>query len=174
MNKTKPLISAQELDALIGGWGYSSNPAMVDKFFPIRIVLLITLGTLASFSLLFFTDNIFQALHNNSEATYIKRYMYFRGWFMLIFLMIGFNAYRTGKYVAINFFIIFILAAMNFISDLFMVYPSRLQNITPDFTLILLGRITLLWFLFLGVKNASRIPEKGSRFDVLLPFRREI
>ena len=79
MNKTKPLISAQELDALIGGWGYSSNPAMVDKFFPIRIVLLITLGTLASFSLLFFTDNIFQALHNNSEATYIKRYMYFRG-----------------------------------------------------------------------------------------------
>jgi len=62
---------------------------------------------------------------------------------------------------------------MNFISDLFMVYPSRLQNITPDFTLILLGRITLLWFLFLGVKNASRIPGKGSRFDVLLPFRRE-
>lgn len=53
MNKTKPLISAQELDALIGGWGYPSSPAMVDKFFPIRIVLLITLGTVASFSLLF-------------------------------------------------------------------------------------------------------------------------
>jgi hypothetical protein len=53
MNKSKPLISAHELDALIGGWGYSSSPAMVDKFFPIRIVLLITLGTLASFSLLF-------------------------------------------------------------------------------------------------------------------------
>jgi hypothetical protein len=172
MDKNKPLVSAQELDALIAGWGDSTSPVSVDKFFPIRIFILFALSSFSAIALLFFTDNIVQILHSNSQVSYIKNYMYFRGWFLLIFLAIGISSYRTGKYVAINYLILFILGSMSFISDLFTVYPERLQNITPGFTLVLLVRLVLLWFLFLNIKNASRIPEKRSRFDVLLPFRR--
>ena len=172
MEKNKPLVSAKELDELIAGWGDSSNPISVDKFFPIRIFILFAITSFSAIALLFFTDNIVQILHSDSKVSYVKNYLYFRGWFLLIFLTIGISSYLSGKYVAINYLVLLILGSMSFISDLFTVYPERLQNITPGFTLILLVRVMLLWFLLLNIKNASRIPERKNRFDVLLPFRR--
>jgi hypothetical protein len=172
MEKNKPLVSAQELDALIAGWGDSANPVSVDKFFPIRIFILFAIIIFSAIALLFFTEKIVQILHSDSKVSYIKNYMYFRGWFLLMFLAVGINSYRTGKYVAINYLVLLILGSMSFVSDLFTVYPERLQNITPGFTLVLLVRIMLLWFLLLNIKNASRIPERKDRFDILLPFRR--
>jgi hypothetical protein len=171
MDKNKPLVSAQELDSLIAGWGDSTNPVSVDKFFPIRIFILFAVISFSAIALLFFTDRIVQILHSNSKVSYINNYLYFRGWDLLIFLTIGLYSYGTGKYVAINYLILLILGSMSFISDLFTVYPERLQNITPGFTLVLLVRVMLLWFLLLNIKNASRIPERKDRFDVLLPFR---
>lgn len=173
MKENKPLVSVQELEALMGGWGESLGPASVDKFFPLRMYILLFFCLCAITVLLFFTDSVAADLSNSIEkANDFKAYIYFRGWFILVLTLVVFNAYRSGQYVAIIFGVILIIASMNFISDLFIVYADRLKNITPYFTLMLLGRLIALWFLFLGIKNVKRLPEKGQRFDILLPFRR--
>lgn len=54
---------------------------------------------------------------------------------------------------------------------LFTVYPERLASPNPFFTLFLLVRLTMLWSVFLAVKNASRLPQAKDRINIFLPFR---
>jgi hypothetical protein len=175
MKDNKPLLSMQELDALIAAWGDSSSPNSVDKFFPLRMIILLAVCIFAAIALLFFTDAIAARLTDSVEQiNKYRAYIYFRGWFTLIITIIGASAYLTGRYAGITFGAIFVIATMNFISDLFTVYPEKLQNITPDFTLILLGRLIAIWFMFLAVKNVKRMPKHSQRLDFLLPFRRNL
>ena len=39
---------------------------------------------------------------------------------------------------------------------------------------MLLLRLTALWFLYLSVKNISRMPAGLDRFNLLLPLRRQL
>jgi len=58
--------------------------------------------------------------------------------------------------------------------DLFTVYPERLANPNPRFTLLLLIRMSSLWVLYMTVKNSSQLPDVKDRANLLLPFKKNL
>ena len=66
-----------------------------------------------------------------------------------------------------------LMGSVNLVFDLFTVYPEKLANPTPSFTFLMLIRLTALSFLFIGVKNASRLPAVKDRANLFLPFKAE-
>jgi phosphoglycerol transferase MdoB-like AlkP superfamily enzyme len=168
----KPLVSADELEALIQDWG--ANPHLsIDRFFPVRFWLLFTLVLSVSTWLLFKANAL--ALTLTTDPEYIQRlsnFLYFRGWFMLTILVIGCYSYFRDWYVGIVFSALLLMGGVNLVFDLFTIYPERLEKPTPMFTVLLLVRISALWMLYVTVKNSSRLPPLRDRVNILLPFKR--
>lgn len=102
----------------------------------------------------------------------IERFMYFRGWFILGIIALGSYAYFKNWYPAIVFSSLFLMACVNFVFDLFNVYATALSQPTPQLTLMLLGRLLAIGFLYLCVKNLSRLPDSKDRLNLLLFFRK--
>ena len=103
-DKQKPLVSAAELDALIMSWGENPTAPPIDKYFPLRFWFL----TLVSFSysmwLLFFTENVAMRMTSDpSEIIRMSRFLYFRGWFILIAIIVGLYSYINNWYLGITF-----------------------------------------------------------------------
>lgn len=102
------------------------------------------------------------------------RFLYFRGWFLLIVLLLGLYAYFKNWYPAIVFSAIFLMGCVNFVFDLFNVYAEVIAHPTPRLTVMLIVRLTGLWFVYLTVKNASRLPDVKDRMNLLLPFKKNV
>ena len=171
---TKPLVSAAELEALIQGWGASPHKS-VDRFFPLRFWYIFSVILIAAVWLLFNTQDIAKSLTEDPDNLIrLQNFLYFRGWFLLIVLVIGCYAYFRSWYTALVFSAFLLLGLTNLVFDLFTVYPERLARPSPFFTLFLLVRLAMLWSVFLTVKNASRLPEEADRINVLLPFRKKM
>lgn len=172
-NKEKPLVSAAELDALIQGWGASPH-LPVDKFFPLRFWYLTVLVCTYCMWLLFWTDSAVQRMTiDPGEAVRMGRFLYFRGWFLLTVLAIGLYAYLRNWYPAMVFGALFLMGCVNFVFDMFNVYAEVISRPTPRLTLMLIFRLLGLWFVYLSVKNASRLPDVKDRLNILLMFRKE-
>uniref|UniRef100_UPI0035AFC27B hypothetical protein n=1 Tax=Limnohabitans sp. TaxID=1907725 RepID=UPI0035AFC27B len=82
--------------------------------------------------------------------------------------------YFKNWYPAIVFSAIFLVGCVNFAFDLFNVYAEILAKPTPKTTLMLFLRIIALWFLFLSVRNASRLPDLKDRLNIFLPYKRKV
>lgn len=174
MKDNKPLVSAAELDALIQGWGSTPNQS-VDKFFPLRFWYLSVLTLSYCIWLLFWTDTAVQRMTNDpSEMVKMGRFLYFRGWFIALILIAGLYAYFKNWYPAIVFGILFVLACVNFLFDLFNVYVNVIAYPTPRTTLMLIVRLIGLWFVYLNIKNSGRLPEVRDRMNLFLPFKRDV
>lgn len=173
MKDSKPLVSAAELDALIQGWGASPNQS-VDKFFPLRFWYLSVLALSFCVWLLFWTDTVVQRMTADpSDMVRMGRFLYFRGWFLLIVLSVGLYAYLRNWFPGIVFGAIFLLGCVNFVFDMFNVYAEVIARPTPRLTLVLILRLVGLWFVYLSVKNASRLPQVRDRMNLLLPLKRD-
>jgi hypothetical protein len=168
--KGKPLVSAQELEALIEGWG-TSRTRRVDCYYPLRSWFLILVVGLHGLWLLFFPAQIAGQLSPDpSVADYLTGYLYVRGWYMLIIL--GFIlTYVRGWYVGIVFSALTLLGIVNLMLDLFSLYPYRLSEPNAQFTVLMGIRLLALACVFLNARNAGRLPERKDRLNVLL-FRR--
>lgn len=170
----KPLVTAAELEALIEDWGHP-HPKSVDRFFPIRFWFLITIASAYALMLLFWTDFAVNRVANNPvDAIRIGYYMYFRGWLIIGIVSLGCYSYFKNWYPAIIFSTLFILSCMNFVSDLFNIYASVIAKPTPIVTLALIARLISIWFLYLCVKNSSRIPNVQDRMNIMILFRKDV
>ena len=70
------------------------------------------------------------------------------------------------------FGVIFLLGISNLVSDVFNVYWEKLTQPSAALTLVLMARVFVLWLVYICMRNATRLPEPGDRFNILLPFRR--
>ena len=172
MKEAKPLVSAQELEALIQGWGAVPSQS-VDKFFPARFFYAFLMILIAALWLLFDSASAAKMLSPDPvNQARLQNFLYFRGWFMLSALTVGSYSYLRNWYPAIVFSAALVVGLTNLVSDIFTVYPERLANPTPFFTVFLLMRLVLLWVFYMAIKNASRMPEIKDRTNLFLPFKR--
>jgi len=172
MKKTNSLVSAAELDALIQGWGASPSQS-VDRFFPLRFWYLLLIAFFYCIYLLFWTDSVVQRMTSEpAEMVRMGRFLYFRGWFLLIMIMLGLYAYLRSWYPAIVLSGLLLMGCVNFVFDLFNVYAEVIARPTPRVTVLLMLRLTALWFLYLSIKNSSRMPDLKDRMNLWLMFKR--
>lgn len=172
MKENNSLVSAAELEALVQGWGAAPNQ-YTDKFFPLRFWCLTIITFSYSIWLLFWTDSaVLRMTSDTSEMVRIGRFLYFRGWFVAVVLIMGLYAYFKNWYPAIVFGALFLLGCVNFVFDLFNVYANVIAHPTPGTTLMLIMRLVALWFLYLNIKNSSRLPAMRDRINLFLPFKR--
>jgi hypothetical protein len=170
--KKENSISAAELEALIQGWGSNSEKS-VDRFFPLRFWYIISLALFYSMWLLFANESAVQRMTTDAgDAVRMGHFLYFRGWFILGIVALGFFAYLKNWYPAIVFSCLFLMACMNFVFDLFNVYAAAISQPTPQLTLMILARFVVIWFLYLSVKNSSRPPDLKDRLNLLLFSRK--
>jgi len=159
---------------LIRDWGAQPGTS-VDRFFPFRFwyLLLITAGY--GLWLLFSADTIALALSSHpTDISRLTKFLYFRGWFLLVVIVLGLYAYLRNWYTAIVFSALFLLGCVNLVFDMFNVYAEVIARPTPRVTIMLMLRLTALWFIYLSVKNVSRMPDVKDRMNVLLMFKRSV
>lgn len=172
-DKQKPLVSIAELDALIQGWGSVPNQS-VDKFYPLRFWYLTAITFMYCIWLLFWTDSAVQRMTSDpSDMVRMGRFLYFRGWFIAVLLVLGLSAYLRNWYPSVIFSALFITTCVNFVFDLFNVYGEVIAHPTPRTTLMLILRLMALWFVYLNVKNSSRLPDVKDRLNIMLMFRKD-
>lgn len=172
MKKDNPtLISAEELEALVSGWGASSSRD-VDVYYPLRIWFLILLCLTFATGLLFNSPYLSIFLVSEPElADRLVPFLYFRGWFVLGMLGIGLYAYLKNWYTTQVFSIFTVVGCVNLVSDLFIIYPERLAQPTTAFVVLLMARLLALGILFLNAKNARRMPDLADRLNLFLPVQ---
>ncbi len=170
-DRNAPLVSAAELEALIANLGADSE-APTDAWTPLRFLYLGTLVAGYAVALLLVPHLLAQSLSADPlEVVRLERFLYFRGWFLLIVFGIGLYSYLRGWYTAIVFSAFLVLGLVNLLFDLFTVYPEKLANPTPSFTLLMALRLLALWSVYLTVRNASRLPDVQDRANIFLPFK---
>ena len=171
MPQNTPLVSAEELDALIKGWGPVRHS--VDRFFPVRFWVLITIAAIYTYLTLFDANQMAaRVAHDPAEINRVANYLYFRGWFLLGAAAVLIYAYVKNWYLGILSLCTFIVGVANLVSDIFNIYWEALPSPTPAFTVMLLVRVAALWLVFINLRNASSLPEGMDRFNILLPFRK--
>lgn len=170
--KNENLVSAEELDALIGSWG--SNPQKgLDLWSPWRFWYLATVVGYYIYMLLFNTHAVAEGLSTDpAEVTRLTRFLYFRGWFLFFAISVGFYAYLKAWYTAIVFCALALMGGVNLLLDLFSVYAEVLSNPSPRLTALMMVRLLALLLLIISVKNVSRLPPLGDRLNLLLPFKK--
>lgn len=174
MKENIPLVSARELESLIGGWGAVPNQS-VDKFFPIRFWFVLLVAGAYALRLLFFPEIVAAGLSSEAiEVARLSKFLYFRGWFLIFTICLVSYGYLKNWYLGIIFFCVILVGSVNFIFDLFNIYEEQLAKPTPMLTMLLLMRLMVLWLVYISVKNISRIPEGMDRINILLPFRRRV
>lgn len=156
---------------MIKDWGASPGQS-VDVFFPIRFWFLFALAFTYSAWLLFGTDSAVHRMTSHAnEMERMGRFLYFRGWFIVVILIFGCYCYLRNWYPAMVLSGIFLIASVNLVFDMFNVYADALSRPSPQLTLMLIARLIALWFIFLSVKNSSRIPDVKDRLNPLIIFR---
>lgn len=171
-DRNAPLVSAAELEALIANLGANSG-ATTDTWTPLRLWYLGLLVAGYVVALLLVPHLLAQNLSTDpQEVMRLERFLYFRGWFLLIVFGIGLYSYLRDWYTAIVFSAFLVLGLVNLLFDLFTVYPERLANPTPSFTVLMGLRLLAVWCVYLTVRNASRLPDVQDRANILLPFKR--
>jgi hypothetical protein len=172
MKKNTPLVSADELDALMKGWGAAPGRP-IDPYFPVRFYVLVLIALGYASMLLFFPGYIAQSMTSDeNHLPRLQHFLYYRGWFLLLCVLVGSWSYLKDWYPTLVFGGLFLLKAAHLVSDAFMVYSEKLSDPTPTFTLLLLLRLVGLWIIYMAVRNASRLPDVADRKNILLAFRR--
>lgn len=171
MTERKPLLSAEELDALVGSWTADTEEGKIDRMFPLRFWLLFLFMLVNGVNLLLNADGIAERL--TADANFIDRLrnmLYFRGWFICLIMAFGAYVYTKDKYIALFSMVFVIVAIVNFLLDMVVIFPERLANSDVQFTFNLFLRLTAILFLFLNLRYCKSIPSLKDRFNIKLAF----
>ena len=173
MKENKPLVSVDELNALIAGWGETPDKS-VDRFFPIRFWFIVSVIGIFVLRLLFKPGEMAANMYSDpAEVARLTNFLYFRGWFLLCAFSVAVYAYIYNWYASLMFFCVLLIGSANLINDIFSVYAEQLRTPTPALTVQLLVRVIVLWTIYISVKNMSRLPERKDRLNIFLPFKRK-
>jgi hypothetical protein len=167
-----PLLTVAELEALLQVWGGRTNQS-VDKIFPVKFwfVLAVAMGYCGW--LLFAPGTVATMLATEpAEILRLSRFLYFRGWFLLLMVIMTLYFFYKNKYIAIFSSFCFMLGCMNFVFDLFNIYGGNLSRPTPGLTILLIIRIAALGAMYSIVRHSGRVPEVKDRFNIGFTFRR--
>ena len=174
MDKNKPLVSAAELEALIEGWG-NSNSKEVDKFFPLRTLFVALVAGSYAIAMLFFSADLAKNLSvHQLEIERITGYIYFRGWFLIFALSFALTCYYKNWYFGIVLCGLLLIGCVNLLSDFYNIYREKLSQPTPAFTFLLILRFICYSMVFINIKNLSRIPSAGDRWNIFLAFQKPV
>jgi hypothetical protein len=172
MKEYKPLISADELEALLSGKG-TERASSVDVYFPLRMYFLVFVIGSWIIRLLFFTDGVAAQLTQSAEAAAkLVPFLYFRGWFLAVILCVGIYSYHNNWYPGLVGGGFLLSSSINFLFDGFTVYAQVLGNPSIKVTLLLLLRFVAMYVLFLQFRNAGRVPPKHERWNLLLAWKK--
>ncbi len=172
VNNWNSKVSDVELDALITPIGNSSEQSM-DVWAPARfwfmfaVVLSFALWLLTSPAQIASTLTLIPI-----EAKRLTTFLYFRGWFLVLTLLVGSYAYLKNWYTGLVLGALALISAMNILFDLFTIFPDLIANRSPFFTGIVLLRLVVLFMALSIVFNRSRLPVGSDRANLFLPFRK--
>lgn len=153
-------------------WKYDHRVS-IDCFFPVRFWFVASISLLYAIYLLFWSESIaVSLLPAGQNPGTLKGFLYFRGWFLTSVLFLVTLSYVRDKYVGLVSFVALCIGCTFFVMDLFAIFEHVLRNPTPTLFLLYFVRSLCLWMIFLNIRNLSRMPPPGQRFDLLLPFRR--
>lgn len=168
-----PLLTVAELEALLQVWGGGKSNLSVDKIFPVKFWFVLSVAIGYCVWLLFAPEKVATMLATEpAEIARLSRFLYFRGWFLLLMIITTFYLYYRNSYIAIFSSFCFMLAGMNFVFDLFNVYGGSLSRPTPELTILLIIRIAALIVMYSIVRHSGRVPEVKDRFNIGFTFRR--
>ena len=167
----KSLVTANELEALLAK--PLTKADSTDKYFPMRLAILVFFSTIWFIRLTVFTHQIAEDLFSNPA---IREYMlpaiYFRAWILFLFMSAGIWSYKNGKYPAIIFGLLFVLSFFNLIFDISIFYTEKLARLDIRTTLFIGMRIFFTYMLFISMRNAKRIPSGNDKWNLFLPFKK--
>lgn len=167
-----PLLSVAELEALIQAWSGKPNQS-VDKLFPIKFWFVISVAAGYCVWLLFAPDKVALMMATEPvEIARLSRFLYFRGWFLLVMIILSLYVYSQDKFIAIYSSSCLMLSSLNLVFDLFNVYGANLSRPTPELTVLLIIRVAAVAMMYSIVRHSGRVPEVKDRFNVGLPFKR--
>ena len=115
MTTDRRLSKATELEALISGLG-ASEDARTDTFYTWRLAYNFVVMLSAAIWLLFDSAEIAQKLTADPESLRrLQGFLYFRGWFLVMVLVVGCYAYFRHWYPAIVFSCAFLIGTVNLV-----------------------------------------------------------
>lgn len=170
VQRKRVLLSAQELEALIGGGG--GDERRIDPYFPLRALFIALLSGAAAIGLIVAPQEIATSLFSTPEL--IERYtgiFYLRGMLMLVLIAIAWYSYTYGKYTGLVFFAVAVIATSNLVTDVLEVYPARFSDPSWEFTTQLLLRLVAWLFAVINVLRCSELPAVGDRWNFRLAMR---
>lgn len=162
-----PLVSAAELEALVGRWG-DRGQASVDRYYPLRMAGLCLLALVYVVMLLVFPQKLADMTQHDMALPRMTLFFYVRGWGLLLGLLVGVMAYWRNWYPGLVFGSFSIMTSVMLMVDLIIVYPPLLSEPTLTFTLLLALRILAIGALILNTLNCLRLPPREQRLDLLL------
>lgn len=167
----KPLITANELEALL------SKPVEesidVDPYFPLRLAILIFFSAVWFLRLTLFTNEVATDLFSNTDVrSYMMPALYFRAWILFVVISMGVWSYKSGKYPAILFGLLFVSSLFNLVFDVSVLYLDKLAQRDPRITFVILCRLLVSYILFISMRRAHRIPVGRDKWNIFLPFQK--
>lgn len=163
-------LSPEEWQAL-QTQGPALGRAFGDVWFPVRAWFLLFVTTLFALGLLFSAPQLARYLsHEPAVAEMLTRFLYFRGWFVVALTVLGLYAYLKDWHTRRVFLALTVLGTMNLVSDLFIVYPERLEHPTWGFTVLLMLRVLALGAVWQCWRQADRLPAPQDRLKFWLPI----
>jgi hypothetical protein len=167
VHKKRSILSAQEIEALLGSDNESSRT--VDRLFPYRMLFIGLLTFLGGTTLLTAPHIVAASLFD--EPAVVAQYtgvFYLRGWLILGLLAIGIYSYTYGRYTNIVLFTIAVVGTSNLVTDLLEIYPVRFSDPSIEFTISLLLRFVAWLFTVANVLRCSQLPPMGERWHFRL------
>ena len=166
----KSLVTANELEALLAKPSHTTGS--FDKYFPMRLAVLVFFAALWFIRLTVFTHQVAEDLFSNPVVRdYMLPALYFRAWILFLFMAAGLWSYKNGKYPAIIFGLLLVLSLFNLTFDISIFYAEKLTDQDLQVTLVLVGRIFISYILFLSMRRAHLIPKGRDKWNIFLPFK---
>ena len=140
-NSNVPLISAQELEALIT-CPQENGVEGIDTYFPLKIWFISLFCGVSGAGLLLKSHELASLLaKDDAMVEWLTRFLYFRGWFVCMMVAVGAYVYIKDKYIPLYSLVLLIISIVNFLFDMVVIFPERFGNPTVIFTVSLLFRL---------------------------------
>lgn len=167
----KPHLTVEELEALLASPTHAGDGC--DKYFPMRLWVIVLLGFFWFIRLTVFNNEVATSLFEDAAVReYMRTALYYRAWLMLACIVLGFFAYKSNKFPAISFLIMFLISITNLVADFSIFYKDMLSNPDAQLTVIILVRLSICYLLYKSIRNAKQIPVGNDKWNPLLPFKK--
>lgn len=167
----KPIVSLEELDALLGGGRQRACVGEVDVYYPLKVYLLLGVVLFYVSRLIFMNEETAQSLFRfGDRPEFLAGYLYFRGWFLLLGMAVFVRSYQSGRHLALVCAALFGFSVVSLLFDLFSIYSEALDAPTTMFSIRLGLRVLGIALMYNCLLNAYAAPSGPEKWNPLLAF----